>query len=67
MTTIKLLNKKHNKVMECDVYVGNVPQVIYVGPVDGEHRGYETIHALAEDWEIFSPLPPHVAQEKQND
>lgn len=58
MCTIKLLNKKHNKVMECDVYAGNIPQCIFVGPVDGEHKGYDSIEELAKDWEIFKSTPP---------
>lgn len=62
MSNIKLLNKKSNKVMECDVYLSNIPQVIMVGPIDGEHRGYESIAAIAEDWEIFKVEP--VKEEK---
>lgn len=58
MNHIKLLNKRTNKVMECEVYLSNFPQTIAVGPVDGEHHNYESIEALAEDWEIFNVTPP---------
>lgn len=66
MRTIQLLNKKTNKISDYELYVGEFPQHIYVGQPDGEHRGYNSLASLAEDYEIFISTPPSQEQVKEH-
>lgn len=52
MESILLRNTTTNDLVKCDLYIGNVPQTVWVGPTDGEHRGYTSLEELAKDWEI---------------
>lgn len=51
MNNIKLVSKKTGKVDTYDIYLGNAPQTVMVEN-EGVARGYSSLAALAEDYEI---------------
>lgn len=51
MNDIKLVSKKTGEVDTYDIYLGNVPQTVMVEN-DGVARGYSSLAALSEDYEI---------------
>lgn len=58
--SIPLLSKRTGKAFNCDIYLGNVypgtPRTVMVEIQGGEAKGYSSLQALADDWEIIQPV-----------
>lgn len=52
MDNIKLRNKSTGNVLDCDIYLNNIPQCVEVEIKDGEGYGYFSLDDLAKNWEI---------------
>lgn len=52
MNNIKLHNKRTEKTLDCDIHLGDYPQIVEVEIIGGETISYSSLEELVSDWEI---------------